>query len=99
MFSDNKSVINSSILPYMKIQKRYVALSFYIVRESIASKMIGFYFIPSDINTAKILSKHCNYSKICSLVQPVLFCKGDTLDLLEKTSTSNKRRVIEFKKF
>ena len=58
MFGDNRSVVDSSMTPHAKIHKRHVALSFHRVREAIAAKIVGYYFIPGEINPADILSKH-----------------------------------------
>ena len=78
MFGDNKSVVDSSIQVHAKLHKRHNMLSFHRVREAIASGMIGFYFIPGDINPADILSKHWGYAQIWSQLKPLFFCKGDT---------------------
>jgi hypothetical protein len=58
MFGENKSVVDRSMQVYAKLHKRHNMLSFHRVREAIASGMIGFYYIPGDINPADILSKH-----------------------------------------
>jgi hypothetical protein len=58
MFGDNKSVVDSSMQVYAKLHKRHNMLLFHWVREAIASGIIGFYFIPGDINPADILKKH-----------------------------------------
>jgi hypothetical protein len=48
--------------PHSKFYKRYVALSFYHIREAIVAKIIGYYFIPGEINPSNILSKYWDYS-------------------------------------
>ena len=58
MFGDNRSVVDSSMMPHAKLHKRYVALSFHCVREAVSAKIIGYYFIPGKINPSDILSKH-----------------------------------------
>lgn len=68
-----KSIIYSSITPYEKIQKRFIALSFYRIRESIVSKIIRFYFIPIEINLEDVLSKYLEYSQIWNLFKSLLF--------------------------
>jgi hypothetical protein len=50
MFGDSKSVVDSSIQLHAKLHKHHTTLSFYHVREAIASGFIGFFFIPGDIN-------------------------------------------------
>ena len=83
MFGDNKSVVDSSTVPHSKLHKRHTALSFHRVREAVASGLVGFYHIAGNINPADILSKHWGYPQIWSLMQPILFWRGDTADLLE----------------
>ena len=78
MFGDNESVVNSSSIPHAKLHKRHTALSFHRVREAVASKYIGFYFLPGADNPADILSKHWSYSSNWSNLQCLLFWKGDT---------------------
>ena len=84
MFGDNSSVVDSSMTPHAKIHERHVALSFHRVREAIAAKIIGYYFVPGEINPADILSKHWGYSQVWTMLQPLLFWTGDTNDLIKK---------------
>ena len=58
MFGDNKTVVDSGSLPHAKLHKRHTMLSYHRVREAIASGMVKFLHIPSEINPADILSKH-----------------------------------------
>jgi hypothetical protein len=50
-------------------------LSFHHIREAIASGIVGFFYIPGDINPADILSKHWGYSQIRELLKSLLFWK------------------------
>ena len=90
MFGDNRSVVDSSMTPHAKIHKRHVALSFHRVREAIAAKIVGYYFMPGEINPADILSKHWGYSQVWTMLQPLLFWTRDTADLIKKGDDSNK---------
>jgi hypothetical protein len=81
LFGDNKSVVDSSMQVHAKLHKRHTMLSFHRVREAIASGMIGFYFIPGEINPADILSKHWGYAQIWPQLKALLFWKGDTEDI------------------
>jgi hypothetical protein len=78
MFGDNQSVVNSSTQVHAKLHKRHNMLSFHRVREAIASKVVAYHFVPGNINPANILSKHWSYDQVWSLLQPLLFWKGDT---------------------
>jgi hypothetical protein len=87
MFGDNKSVVDSSMQVHAKLHKRHTILSFHRVRESIASGIVGFYFISGNDNPADILSKHWGYSQIWLRLKALLFWMGDTLDVQEKPTS------------
>ena len=78
MFGDNESVVNSSSIPHAKLHKRHTALAFHRVCEAVASKFVGFYFLPRSDNPADILSKHWNYGSNWDNLQCLLFWKGNT---------------------
>lgn len=84
MFGDNESVVNSSSIPHAKLHKRHTALSFHCNHEVVASKYIGFHFLPGACNPADILSKHCAYAANWYLLQCLLFCQGDTMGIEDK---------------
>jgi hypothetical protein len=73
MFGDNKSVVDSSMQVNAKLHKCRTILSFHCVRECIASKMVGFYFIHGESNPANILSTHWGYSQIWTRLKALLF--------------------------
>jgi hypothetical protein len=81
MFGDNKSVVDSATTPHAKLHKRHTALSFHRVREAIASKFVGFYFLPGADNPADILSKHWAYSATWQMLQCLIFWPGDTMNI------------------
>jgi hypothetical protein len=83
MFGDNKSVVDSSMTPHARLNKRHTILSFHQVCQAIASGFIKFFYIPGQENPADILSKHWGYSQIWDVLKPVLFWQGDTADLIE----------------
>ena len=85
MFGDNRSVVTSSTLPHSKLHKRHTALAFHRVREAIASKMLSFIHIPGMANPADILSKHWANHSIWSMLQPLLFWEGDTMEIHSKS--------------
>ena len=80
MFGDNELVVNSS----SKLHKRHTALSFHRVREAVASKYVGFYFLPGADNPADVLSKHWLYATNWNNLQCLLFWQGDTTAIPEK---------------
>ena len=77
MFGDNESVVKSSTVPHAKLHKCHTALAFHHVREAIASKFIGYYYLPGPLNAADILSKHWGYSDVWANLQPILFWQGE----------------------
>ena len=81
MFGDNRTVVDSSSIPQSRLHKRHVLLSFHRVREAIAAKVLYFIHIPGAINPADILSKHWSYQKVWAQLQPLLFWKGNTINI------------------
>ena len=81
LFGDNQSVVGSSSIPHGRLHKRHVILSYHRVREAIAARIIKFLHIYGKSNPADILSKAWGYQQIWSLLRPLLFWEGDTLDL------------------
>ena len=84
LFGDNESVVTSGTIPHSQLSKRHMALSCHYTREAVASKMVAFHHIPGAMNPADILSKHWGYAQVYPLLRPVLFYKGDTIDLVDK---------------
>ena len=58
MFSDKKSVVDSSMTPNGETHERHVALSFQHVVESIAAEIDNYQFIDGKINPVDLLSKY-----------------------------------------
>jgi hypothetical protein len=94
-------VVKSSSIPHSLLSKRHLGLSYHYTREAVASEAVNFYHIPGDVNPADILSKHWGYQQVWTMMQPILFWKGDTIDLIredlqrqrkgsEKSSVINK---------
>ena len=84
MFGDNKSVVDSSMQLNAKLHKRHTMLSFHRVREAVAAGILGFFFLPGDVNPADILSKHWGYAQVRERLKSLLFWRGDTLDMLDE---------------
>ena len=81
MLGDNESVVNSLSIPHAKLHKHHVALSFHRVRQAIASKFVGFHFLPGVDNPADILSKHWSYASNWENLKYLLFQKGDPVTM------------------
>ena len=81
LFGDNKSVVDGCAQPHSRLHKRHLMLSYHYVREAIASGALLFSHVPGETNPADVLSKHWGYSAVWPMLQPILFWKGDTMDL------------------
>jgi hypothetical protein len=77
MFGDNQAVVMNSSIPHSPPDKRHNALSYHRVREMIAAKIHGYYWIDGKMNPADIVSKHWAYLQIWHLLKPLLFYSGD----------------------
>jgi hypothetical protein len=82
MFGDNQSVVTNSTIPHSSLHKRHNALAYHRVREMIAAKVLGYYWIDGKNNPADIVSKHWGYQQVWQLLKPLLFYSGNTLDLI-----------------
>ena len=67
-------------------------LSFHKVRETVATGIVSFLHIPGALNMADVLSKHWGCQQIWSLLQPLLFWDGDTLDIPEKGTKLEEKK-------
>ena len=90
MFGDNKSVVDSSMHPHAKLHKCHTLLSFHRVRQAIAHNVFSFFHIDGKINLADILSKHWSHNDVCTMLQPLMFWRGDTSVLLSTTYTEEQ---------
>ena len=85
MFGDNKSVVDSASIPTSTLSKKSTLASYHRVREAIAAGYLQFNWKDGKSNPADILSKHWEFANIWSLLEPLLFWKGDTDELNAKT--------------
>ena len=89
MFGDNQAVVNNSAVPHSSLNKRHNALAYHRVREMIAAKILGYYWIDGKLNPADIVRKHWSYPQIWHLLKPLLFYSGYPRDLIEPYDESN----------
>ena len=92
MFGDNKSVVDSSMIPHVKLNKRHTALSLHRVQEANAGDLILFHHIKGKMNPADILSKHWGYSDVWPMLKPLLFYEGDTSQILLEDAKKVKQK-------
>ena len=79
LLGDNKSVVTSSIVPTATLNKRHNALAYHRVREAIAHEILKFCYIKGIENPADVMTKFLPYPVMWPLIQPFLFCKGETI--------------------
>ena len=78
LFGDNKTVVDSTMTPHSKLNKRHTMLSYHRVRHAIATGFLVFQYIPGALNPADILSKHWSYSTVYdNLIKPLMHWRGD----------------------
>jgi hypothetical protein len=87
LFGDNASVVTGGSTPHSPLKKRHLALSYHYVREAVSSTALTFQFIPSELNPSDCLSKNWGYQQVWPMLQPILFWKGNTSDLLLRSSS------------
>ena len=95
LLGDNKSVVDSGTIPHQQLHKRHLMLSYHFVREAIASGELRFAHINGEFNPSDVLSKHWGYQVVWPLLRPILFWKGDTMDIVKETKRENCRIVGE----
>jgi hypothetical protein len=64
MFGDNQVVVMNISIPHSSLNKSHNALSYHTVREIIAAKILGYYWIDGNLNPKDIASKHWAYHQI-----------------------------------
>ena len=82
MFEDNKYVVDGALYSYAKLHKRHTVLSLNRVRGSVAYNMVAFHNVSRGDNPDGIISKHWRYTNIWGIFQPLIFCMGDTIEIL-----------------
>ena len=95
MFGDNQAVVTNSSIPHSSLNKRHNALSYHRVREMIAAKVLGYYWIERKKNPSDIVSKHWSYPQVWHLLKPILFYSGNTGNLINDAEEENEEENIE----
>jgi hypothetical protein len=76
MFEDNQAVFMNSSVIHSLLNKRHNALAYHRVREMIAAKILGYYWIDGKNNPTDTVSKHWSYPQLWNLLKPLLFYSG-----------------------
>jgi hypothetical protein len=77
IFGDNQAVVMNRSIPHSSLNKRHNALSYHRVRETIAAKVLGYYWIDGKMKPADIVSKHWANPQIWNLLKPLQFYSGE----------------------
>jgi hypothetical protein len=80
MFEDNQAVVTNSTIPHSSLNKRHNALSYHRVREMIAAKILGYYWIYGKKNPADVARKHWGHQQVLTTLY---FFSGDTEIILD----------------
>ena len=96
MFGDNQAVVMNSSIPHSSLSKSHNALGYHRVREMIAAKVLGYYWIDGKSNPADVVSKHWGYAQVWHLLKPLLFYSGDTSELVDEVEkVESKQRKLD----
>lgn len=72
LFGDNKSVVDSVMIPSYRLNKRHNVLVFHRAREAVACGIVRMYHIDGKENPADILTKHRSSREWYVLMRPLL---------------------------
>ena len=73
IFGDNLSVVNSSTLPRVKLQKRSHLFNYHRLREAQACVILNFVHMDGKENPADILTTFCSSREGYELLKPLIF--------------------------
>ena len=78
LFGDNLSVVNSTVMPSGKLQKRSHLLNYHMCREAQAAGIINFAHIDGKDNPADVLTKNRSSKEWFALLKPLIFWRSDS---------------------
>jgi hypothetical protein len=67
MFGDNKAVVTNITISHSLLNKRHNAVSYHRVREMIAAKILGYYWIAGKQKPADVVSNHWGHQQVWHL--------------------------------
>ena len=89
LFGDNRSVATSATLPHSTLNKSHNILAFHRVREAIAAKLMGFYWIQSAYNISDMLFKHWDHPTVYPMILKLLITRGN----IKKQPKKKKKKI------
>ena len=91
LFGDKRSVVTSATLPHSTLTKHHNNLTFHRVRESIAAKLMAFYWIQSAYNVSDMSSKHWDHPTVYPMILKLLITRGN-ITLISREATQEKEK-------
>ena len=85
LIGDNKTAVDAATLPESRLHKRHLMLSFHFLKSAIATGAYKYVWADGKDNASDVLTKHWGYQQVWPILRPVLFWKGDTLDIIRKS--------------
>ena len=84
-------MVTSPTLSHSTLTKHHNILAFHRVRESIAAKLMAFYWIQSAYNLSDMLSKHWDHPTVYATILKLLIIRGNTT-LIPREATQEKEK-------
>ena len=89
LFGDNRSLVTNATLPHSTLTKRHNILAFHRVRETIAAKLMAFYWIQCSYNLSDMLSKHWDHPTVFPMILKLLITRSN-ITLIPKEATQER---------
>ena len=89
LFGDNRSVVTSSTLPHSTLGKRHNILAYHLVREAIASTILGYHWIQTESYLCDMLSKHWDHPSVYNMIMKFMITRGP-ITLKPREATQDK---------
>jgi hypothetical protein len=70
---DNDTVVKSSTIPSVTLQKKHNAICYHCVREAVAAEIMRIAYIPSSENLADMFTKILGATKLHAFCQKILY--------------------------
>ena len=96
MFGDEKYAVDSSMNPHSKIRKRYIALSFNRIRETIVAGIISYCFVQGSLKPAGMFSKCWSRHKVKFMLKRLIFGKETLRSYLSRNKLSGSIGIHMF---
>ena len=91
LFGDNRSVVTSATPPHSTLTKCHNTFAFHRVREAIAAKLMGVYWIQSAYNLSDMLYKHWDHLTVYPMILKLLTTRGKIM-LIPREATQEKEK-------